>query len=211
MTTSTKTRLKDSEFHEEILQLIRGTHWTKGTLDDVCWIPLPEGMSLEEAKAKYGALETKLVEIAPMVDEQPVIHETIDAPWVDKDAYKPQRCGMKHKMCLIGMVLKVADLEFQESYIEGRDQESRIVQQLYAQLPENVRARYDREAKEALSDAHLVTSMSREEYEELTRLRYMIGGIEGWNDDAATTKQDVINLVVRAKGQALRAESALNN
>src|SRR6266487_6414228 len=110
MEAKTATRT-DSEFLDEIIQLIDGTHWTKGSLDTYCWVPVkiapaPEGT---ETGSRYVMFD----EDAP---DNPELYHTCGSNIWNEDL-QPQECWAKSQWCLMGMVLRVADLYMDEPHI----------------------------------------------------------------------------------------------
>jgi hypothetical protein len=210
MTTDTHTRT-DGEFLDEILQLINGTHWKQGTLKDSCWVPLPEGMSLEEAKAAFGTtVETKLTRIVQRImpvapEKQEVeVYDEEEQPWMSQArGVERKQCYLKFQYCLVGMVLQVASLEMEENKIEEDSQELRVIRLLYAELPENLRERTEKHLQHEVEmvRTHFMVASPEDEVRRADR-SYKIGAIESWNDELGRTKQDVIDLVTRARDKA---------
>lgn len=159
----TATRLTDREFHQEILDLVNGTHWTKGYLATHCWVPIPPDKKLPED-----------AEVLPMVFSLKTGKIVTSRP--RKGLYEERLVYQKAQWCLVGMVLKVADLGMYEGQIETDAQVIRIIEQLYNQLPKEFR-----------------NGLGSDDYYE---------DIEWWNDRPGRTKQDIIDLVTRARDAA---------
>jgi len=186
----------DAEFCDQILELINGTHWVQGRLRTFCWVPTDRTEG-DDLKKLYAITESFMA----YDDEDQEIGIQTSVKYVDNPAYAPDGaepvfCMKKAQWCLIGMVMQVADLldsevpltddpdaeDGEEEKINAHDQAERICVGFFEQLP----ASYN--------TPHVVT------------LNHKITAVENWNDLNSTTKQDVIDLVTRARDAFLETK-----
>jgi hypothetical protein len=187
--TTTRT---DAEFIDEIIELIDGTHWTRGSLDTFCWVPVrvvqaPEGEEIRDRYVKFADEDEDWAdEDVPFVSAQFNI-------W--KDNREPQACWRKDQYCLMGMVLKVAKLYMDETAIRRHDQALRVTELLWDQLPKNHQQDPDK------------YSYLGEDTRRFREISTKVHDIEGWNDCDDRTKAEVRELCVAARDAAREAES----
>lgn len=196
---STVTERTDAQFLQEILDLINGTHWRKGELSSECAIPLsdpsqaPEGKEIEElwrAKLKPEYIE----EIEDPRQDAYVYRSSKKDFYVFRNGNEnllpqfeapPERvsCYYKSKYCLIGMVLKVANLRMAEGTLDERvtPQPWRVVDLIYQSID-----------KDDTAKAPYITSSP-------------VRDIEEWNDHPETTREDITRVVTRARDKATKA------
>lgn len=162
-------QLTDEQFHQEIIDLCLGTHWTQGTLNHEC-----------------------LIEITPEVqvpEGAEVMHRLVNYGEQRKPHY------IKFKYCLMGMVLKVGDIDGNESAIERDSQAARITAQLWEQIPDESLTKTDKET---------ITDCKAEEDGAQLVLNIHIRDIEAWNDWTGPGDCDCDE----CKNRVLRAEDA---
>lgn len=206
------TVITDREFHDEIIALCTNTHWTQGNITSHCWVadfdqPIPEGAH--------------------------VIESTVNNPDPDAgygDPHKPPfikaKKWKKATYCLIGMVLKLANLyaptqpdpydayadehlldeaKVAERYADDRYQVKRIIEQLYAQLPVEFVAAAIQDLENSFNQLdHPAQRLGGESLDFYTKTIVL----EIWNDSNPTrgeriqrTKEEVIDLVTRARDE----------
>jgi len=147
MSTSHTTQYTDEEYLTEILQLVRGTHWTKQELETFCMIPLSPGEEVDPDELFQGykvnpkyAYDTYLGEVGELEDAMDWIRweyrffpaglRYVEAEQTYDDEHEKtlselllsgvlieDRAWKKAQMCLIGMVLKVGQLHMDEDQI----------------------------------------------------------------------------------------------
>lgn len=214
---NTVTTLTDPGFCQEIIDLIDGTHWTKGHLETHCLVNALPGERLDPTvetvdmwmyydkfaqmrftrdlavwkntvpsdrsedqpnKAEYG--------VGPqyLKNEPPTLKYIRNRP---RHFTKPVLVATykKAQWCLVGMIMKIADLKF--------DQDEA---QLYDEIDGGAHGR-----NQVYTQAwRIIDQMARDlKVSSRAQPSSAIGGIEQWNDHESTTKADVRALVVRTQ------------
>lgn len=228
--TDQATQITDRQFHDEIIELCKGTHWTQGELKTFCWVavteesPAPEGSITKVDRGRWDS---------------------------EKGEYVGSLVWRKAQWCLVGMVFKVGGLytnnpefatedDFEKQFVDDEkfalqadtsehseavvarklfdpDDDSvqvvRILKQLYDQLPEDFKTKFDNDdVNPVMTGSHWDPGSGH--YDEIflegdqARFLVAIKDVERWNDYGRNgvgdglkhrTRDEVIALIAAAR------------
>jgi len=234
MNTITPTPLKsDSEFCQEIIDLIDGTHWTKGSLETSCKIPVfskesaPKNVELTDEYVTYNKRarmrwrteyqEWKLTPPSRRESNPPnrseydaedifVVNQNQLRNYRRNPMYaEPIKVGTyyKSKWCLIGLVLKVAALP------PTSESPLYMIDVNNGGMPNEDVRNVDHKQPWRIIDALVGEITNRVKMKSPKRLpaSEVIVRVEGWNDDEDTTREDVRDVVVKTRDHFRRVGS----
>lgn len=123
-----QTRVDDPQFIQEIMDLVNGTHWMKGELQDWCYVAVKPDEKEELEKAGEELVEDYDYYEVERYDQGK-----------RKTYPKTKLCYKKSRNCLVGMVLRIAGLEQSEKFLHDHEQSRRIIAYIYDALPADFR------------------------------------------------------------------------
>lgn len=213
----------DSEFSQEIIDLIDGTHWTQGSLETTCRVDLfpgeqaPEGAETGEVfLTHYKAYRMEWRRNYQEWLNTPPSQRTTNPPTkeehgaediiVDEDDIggygskysEPKLIGVYYKAqwCLVGMVLKVAALptSSESSLYRNHDDESLR------------NGRHMQPWRIIDQIAHQIRVSKDLPDVDDDSASVTITNVEGWNDDDNRTKEEVREIMVEVRDHFKRGE-----